>query len=61
MMSSDSQLEQTGVDRDAGRLKSLGGLAGSWFKLNGLSSNACFMWWPVADRNTYPGERIASR
>jgi hypothetical protein len=29
MMSSDWQLEQTGVERDAGRLMGLGGLAGS--------------------------------
>src|SRR3984885_11344797 len=52
VMSSDRQFEQTGVDRVACRLALL---AGSGFRLNGLSSDACFMWWPAVNRITYPG------
>ena len=50
MMSSDWQLEQTGVDRadsvarDARRLPIW---AGSWLELNGLRSKACFMSFPI--------------
>jgi hypothetical protein len=56
MMSSDWQLEQTGVDRDAGRLTGLDGWDDgwvdgwddSWPRLNGLRSNACCMTEPTA-------------
>ena len=50
MTSSDRQVEHTGVDRDAGRLPVRAGLAGSWFRLNGLRSDTCFMTCPVVIR-----------
>ena len=43
-MSSDWQLEQTGVDRVARRLKIP---ADSWFGLNGLRSEGCVISFPV--------------
>src|SRR6267143_4029862 len=44
MMSSDWQLEQTGVDRVARRLTIC---AGSGFELNGLRSKACLIFFPL--------------
>ena len=43
MISSDWQLEQTGVDRVAGRLAIC---AGSGFELNGLRSKDCLIFFP---------------
>ena len=53
-MSSDWQLEQTGVDRCDGRLTVLDGWDGSWLRLNGLRSVTCFMCSPSVNQITYP-------
>jgi hypothetical protein len=58
MMSSDWQLEQTGVDREAGRLTILDGWDDSWFRLNGLRSKACCMTQPIGNSDFLPGQRI---
>ena len=47
MMSSDWQLEQTGVVRVAGAARRLKFFAGSWFALNGLRSEGCVMSFPL--------------
>jgi hypothetical protein len=51
MMSSDWQLEQTGVDRTIARLTIRTGLAGSWFRWNGLRSDAWFISCPPVSRS----------
>ena len=53
MMSSDRQCAQTGVNRVACRT-SRAGLAGSWFRLNGLRSDACFMLCPPVNQSPTP-------
>lgn len=55
MISSDWQFEQTGVDRDAGRLTILDGLDDSGFRLNGLRSNGCCMTQPTDIQISYLG------
>jgi hypothetical protein len=47
MMSSERQLEQTGVSRVARVVRRLTIWAGSWFELNGLRSEACVMLFPI--------------
>lgn len=47
MMSSDWQLEQTGVDRVARITRRLAIWAGSWLELNGLRSRVCVMLFPL--------------
>jgi hypothetical protein len=46
-MSSERQLEHTGVSRVARATRRLAIWAGSWFKLNGLRSEACVMLFPI--------------
>jgi len=47
MMSSDWQLEQTGVERVVGAVGRLKLFAGSGFALNGLRSEGCVMSFPL--------------
>jgi hypothetical protein len=47
MMSSEWQLEQTGVSRVARATRRLAIWDGSWLELNGLSNEACVMLFPI--------------
>src|ERR1700722_14578248 len=60
MMSSDWQLEQTGVDRAAGRLTIVDGWDDSWFRLNGLRSKACCMTQPIGNSDFLPKPKDSS-
>ena len=53
-MSSEWQLEQTGVSRVARATRRLAIWDGSWLELNGLSSEACVMLFPI-ERICDPG------
>jgi hypothetical protein len=47
MMSSEWQFEHTGVSRVARATRRLAIWDGSWLELNGLSSEACVMLFPI--------------
>ena len=53
-MSSEWQLEHTGVSRVARATRRLAIWDGSWLELNGLSSEACVMLFPI-ERVCDPG------